>query len=82
MVCGRLREEFQLSKFGFGGIDRSTLYESFVSKHWVKIMLSYKMSTHPSLQVSFIKNIVTYRRLLSMFSTLFLDLKPQNALSL
>ena len=31
MVCGRLREEFQLSKFGFGGIDRSTLYESYVS---------------------------------------------------
>ena len=31
MVCGRFREEFQLSKFGFGRIDRSVLYDSFVS---------------------------------------------------
>ena len=31
IICKKIREEFQLSKFGFDGIDRDVMYDSFVS---------------------------------------------------
>ena len=54
MVCGRFREEFQLSKFGFGGIDRSVLYDSFVSLVFEFFNMTQKI---PSFLVVINKNI-------------------------
>ena len=65
MIFKRLREEFQISKFGFGGVNRSTLYDSYVSNliwvfHYFNcffVNLDHRRNWYPTICTTIISQI-------------------------